>query len=741
MKRLAPYFQNPELIGLVFGLCVWSLFSLIETLLLKPVWGLLAVVLVTSVAGFAAAGRASHLQFPPERCVRRGAWSGVFAVIAAAACLILMAKVQWPHNIPFRAMLLGLTSAMPAVIAGTLAAGGGALLFRRQVLDASEAKEPPADLPKWTRILIRGAILLFLIGAIFSPLVPVAAPAPYQLPPLHVQNSAVPAAVKVPVYYPVPKELSSSPPAAWTVTHQRELGKVRSDRGLALSSTGRFLSALELSGAIVIYDLESDAVVRIPQLPYPVLHIAFSPDDKRLFVVLEDLPRRVGVVDLETRFLIPLPQPKKFAVPDAPISWWKQTEVIFLTNNQNPRVLDLDSLEFNVKDLPEIELKLIQAGLARQLPSNEKWTFESVSTLMASPLPEVEGTPDWRWSKGERLSIRDNVHATSRTFPDLQTNNLERIFGTMDGSKMLQIRSGYLTSFYLGTEVVPPLQWTLTMVHGPERMKEKDLVKIALERNELSLVMYAPLVNPLNNRIIGPDRERPKAILRVQSWDGKEARVWIVAGIHAYSTNDIFADLHVPGNPPRLLEANTLHRWWMGVPRPVPEASDSSRLPLRINLGKDMPGEQPSHISLELQPAGQATNPPDFVEMDDLQKSINVFIVAHHRAASERRFQDVVRNYADQVDFFKNGIVGRDFILQDQSEYHKRYNYVREKVQGPPTIKEMGTARVEVTYLMANEWQKLSDKSTGSGLFRVVLTLEDQPSGWKIIRHRADKQN
>ena len=48
---------------------------------------------------------------------------------------------------------------------------------------------------------------------------------------------------------------------------------------------------------------------------------------------------------------------------------------------------------------------------------------------------------------------------------------------------------------------------------------------------------------------------------------------------------------------------------------------------------------------------------------------------------------------------------------------------------------------MEVSYLMANEWQRLADNVAGGAVFRIVLTLEEQSNGWKIIRHRADKQN
>jgi len=129
------------------------------------------------------------------------------------------------------------------------------------------------------------------------------------------------------------------------------------------------------------------------------------------------------------------------------------------------------------------------------------------------------------------------------------------------------------------------------------------------------------------------------------------------------------------------------------------------------------------------------------VEFDDLKKSVTTFVFAHHAAASKGKLNKVVNNYAERVDHFRNGIVSREFIYKDETDYHRKYKFVWETVRGRVAIRNIREGLVEVSYVMGNEWQRLSDNLSGSNLFRVTLNLENQPEGWKIVKHRADKQN
>ncbi len=43
---------------------------------------------------------------------------------------------------------------------------------------------------------------------------------------------------------------------------------------------------------------------------------------------------------------------------------------------------------------------------------------------------------------------------------------------------------------------------------------------------------------------MGPDRERVKALARIESWEGREARLWIEREFLPTKESDVLADLH-----------------------------------------------------------------------------------------------------------------------------------------------------------------------------------------------------
>ena len=108
----------------------------------------------------------------------------------------------------------------------------------------------------------------------------------------------------------------------------------------------------------MIYDLESDSVESIPSLPNPIRALSFSPDDKRLFVMMDsatEVPRSIGVVERGSGKFIALPQPKRHAVPLGTVNWIKPDVVAFLAKT-SVQCLNLDSLEYEEKALTEQEM-------------------------------------------------------------------------------------------------------------------------------------------------------------------------------------------------------------------------------------------------------------------------------------------------------------------------------------------------------------------------------------------------
>ncbi len=746
VKKLIPFTHSPELVGIVGGLMMFLAWPSLELILLKAGWALGGIAVIAGVAGFIVAARAGQVSPGMESRVRRGAWTGFFAVMVAAACLVFMTRMKLGGYASLRAILVAVASVMPAIMVGTFAAGGGAYLLRSREVPIPEPVPGAKDLPRAARLTIRAGIFAALLAALASPLIP-ESPKVTQVAmsraTREVESVRPLPRPRVPFKYTMPEALKTSLPVSWKVQTQRELDWIRPDHCLSFTKDERLLIGLEVDGRILVQDLDTHDQWRMPTLPYPVLQVSCSPDGQRLFVVMNADPRRVGVVTITSGVFIPLPQPRKHAVPDCRISWWKDQGVVFLTDPKSPLMLDLETLEFDPAKLAEGELARINYELAPGLPKNDRWAFSAGSLLTSAELPEVEGTPEWRWNAAKQLMVSDLVHASSRIFREIEIDGSDRMIAVTHGSKFLRFRNQSLTAFYFDAGPVSPLRWKLTLPHGPDTMRENDLVIGALPQGELSLLMYAPLINPLNQKTIGPDRDQPKAILHFLRWEGTEAEVWIESSMHPYSPGDVLADVHVPGAPPQLLAFEQPHHWWMLAPEPLPDATDVSKLPLRKDFTKrsEPTGEVQAKASGGVKPpdAGPASTASE--ELDDIQKAVSTLVYGHHAAASTGRLQDVVSDYADRVDHFNNGMVDRDFIYKDEMKYHQRYKFVRERVTTAVAVTPIGSGRVEVNYIMMNEWQRLADNVSGSGVFRVILTLENQPLGWKIIKHRAVKQD
>ena len=748
VKKLIPFTHSPELMGIVCGLMIFSAWPCLELILLKAGWALGGIAVIAGAAGFIVAARAGVVSpgIGMESRVRRGAWAGFFAVMVAAACLVFMTRMKFGGYASLRAILVAVASVMPAIMVGTVAAGGGAYLLRRREVPTPEPVPGANDLPRAARLTIRAGIFGALLIALVSPLIP-ESPKVTQVAMPRATREEEPVRPLPPpretFKYTMPEALKTALPVTWKVQTQRELGWIQPDHCLSFTKDERLLIGLDVDGRILVQDLDTHDRWRMPTLPYPVSQVSCSPDGQRLFVVLNADPRRVGVVTINTGVFTPLPQPRKHAVPDCRISWWKDQGVVFLTDPKSPLMFDLETLEFDPAKLTAEELGRINNELGPGLPKNDRWVFSPGSLLTSAELPEVEGTSDWQWSAAKQLVMSDQVHASSRIFSEIDVAGIEKLIGVTNGSKVLRFRNHSLMAFYFDTGPVSPLRWKLTMPHGPEKMRDWHRAMQALPRGELSLLMYAPLINPLNQKTIGPDRDRPKAILHFLRWEGTEAEVWIESSMFPYSPGDVLADVHVLGEAPRLLAFEQPHHWWMLVPEPLPDATDVSKLPLRKDFtkGSAPTGEVLARAAEVVKPLDAEAESTTAEEQNDIQKAVSTLVYTHHAAASSGRLEDVVNDYAERVDHFNNGMVDREFIHKDEVKYHEKYRFIRENVITAVAVTSNGPGRVEANYIMMNEWQRLADNVSGSGTFRVILTLENQPRGWKIIKHRAVKQD
>jgi hypothetical protein len=756
--------SSPEALGLISGLLMLFSWKLVPLFLAAPGIGLLALVICGGVAGVIGAASGTRQGASRREAVRIGTRASVWAVLAGAACFVLMARLIPGLFAPWKALLIAGASALPAMFAGSIGATIAMLASQRNSPAQTEAT-PVAQLSAggtWAlRVLMIGLSGAGVVAPLFPTPIPPPPPPPPPPPKAPEPKSAEPS-VPPPFTYTTPEALKSAPPIAWRVLTERNLGEMNTSAGVELSADQTVVVAMRGNAAVVAQNLVKEESPRVVRTPLPIKWLALSPDAKQVFVVLTGDPLRVGVVDLESQRYIALPQPKQHAIADGRIVWWKQKQVLFLTSDTERWGLDLDSLEFAPADLTEDEADLIAAKFSPPLPGTAAWQFFRESfNLISAELPETKGIPNWPWSGREVLRLADKVHRNSRLFPQINTTSEDFLLGVADGSKLLRFSNGELQVFYMDTRPLPPMRWRLTMPHGPEKMRETDTITSALTMGDLSLVLYSPLTNPLTRKTIGPNREQPKSLLRFSKWEGTEAEVFIATDNLSYTPGDVLADVHVisNGREPRLLSLNTPHRWWMIAPEPLPDARDISKMPTVAEnekrrdqataaVAKNQEQKTPP-VTAATKPVN--TNPSAFapdgqltpveytrgITNDDLTRVLE-FLESHHEKASRGQIKEMVQDYADVFDYFTEKATTREKVYGTEMKYHAGFESVTETVRRDTV--QLAARRpngLDVSYLL-DSVRQLKGGKTERGTYRVRLWIVDASSTFRIRSHKAE---
>jgi hypothetical protein len=708
------------------------------------------------LAGFVVGGLSSYGKVGLEQSVKCGSKCAVIATVVASACFALMLRALPGSVAALHGLLIPLVSALPAILMGTIGATLGALMLRR----AEESEIPPPKAPKFFNVAYSVVILVSGLITALCPLVPKRFSFPES------SNSLTP-------FHHSPSEgMTTLPAMAWNLVGRRTIGYLDPNRPFAISNDERFVAGVNEKDFIV-YDLVSEASQRVSGLASSVTNLAFSPQGDRLFYVSDREPRRIGVVDLKSRTVIPLPKPKKQAIPLGHVAWWRENEVIFF-DNQSHWTLNLESLEIDPSQLEPEEIAKIERRRLNILPRNERWSMSSRIMFNSVEVSDTHDASGWSQMSRTVFSISDPNYRIDKCFPEIELAGNDFVIGASDGSRILHLHRGEATVFYFGQGTIPPLRWNIAMPHGTEKLKPLDSAKEAIELGELYLMMYEPLTNPLTGWTIGPDRSRPKAILRFSKWDELEAEICLSAQYYPFRQGDVLADVYRTANKEnsQLLTFDTPHRWWMIAPPPSADATEVKKLPsnselqnrwsaatIRIAEEETKKRAEASRLAAEKQAAKSAPTPNKWDDISNLQgansnreesdqsqssstkllrveREITKFVVEHHQKATRSEIAEMVGDYAQQVDHFNNGVVSRMFIYNDEVKYHQKMEKLTEEVEGEVKVRVLGNGVIEARYVMANFWRRQDGKS-GRARNEITLEVVKQNGIWQIVKHRS----
>ena len=152
--------------------------------------------------------------------------------------------------------------------------------------------------------------------------------------------------------------------------------------------------------------------------------------------------------------------------------------------------------------------------------------------------------------------------------------------------------------------------------------------------------------------------------------------------------------------------------------------------------------EQAAKMAAAPRPAPAPPPPPPApVTTFPADKQLTDFIRSHHKKAEKSDVEGLVNDYADTVDHFKDGIVDRNFIMQDELKYHATHAIQEEAILGEiRTAKLPNQAGFSAAYLLRVRIQDITNDRLSNSILEINLIIIETKSGFKITSHKSEKK-
>lgn len=733
---------------------------------------LLPLLLVAMVASIIVSGFVDWKAFPPFRApglaARSGARIGAITVIIGGGATMVAATFHALGFVvdasaatsPWLISISVTLSALPTIFCASFAA----YLIARIRNPRTSPRLPISDDQSIPKSPTRGLLPYFVIFGILSFLSPITVhliPEPSKVvetapPPKPDPSPIAPAPVITPpppvFAYERPPDFEKVSPIRRQIVERKYLHDVLENRPMAISPNGRLFAYYSDSNAtsIRVIDLNTcEPTVTFPNIPYSS-RMAWSPDSKKLICISDNSNPPITIHNLTSQDKTLLPIPKKDRVPRGQPFWWSTREVAFFDNRTPGGWLNLDSLQVKKMEsslkwhsLPKLNDDSLKNFPDPILPHSEQFEMTVVPQIKAYTNPHFL-QPQWTTQSSLYLGLVDPSLSSQRIFTEIDLTPGDHIGSAPDGSIFIRVRNQTATIYYFGLNDKTPKIISLSKPNLPDETTLPLSLERHLEEKSLCVFVCAPLINPLTQQVVGPDRDRVKGIARFMSWTNDQAKFWLAEEYSPISEGDILADPHVwIKGKPEAVNISPDENWWATVPS-QDDAPDLTTISTRMLDRKFTPEFRESfglpslsRVTYSEPPKPIVASPPvPITSADSLEETIRTFIHDHHVHASRRNLYAFVDDYSDSADLYSHGVVDRTFIRKDQQEFYQSYTKVTETVIGEIEIEEAEPRRYEAIYKLEME---LTDQSNKVSKKQVFLTLLiDLTSGKpQIIRERT----
>jgi hypothetical protein len=677
--------------------------------------------------------------------------AGFRAAVLAAAVLVLRAtlKAGEPGSVAFPALFVlfvAVVALLPATLLAMGAGGFGAALQSALSGDAQAGRSQFRFLP--IHLLYVGCVLAFL-----SPFIPVLLSPPPAEPIQIAQPVARPKTEPPPppFRYEKPAELASAAPSRF---------RVIANKAIAFCSEKQELKILDLDTFTQVGSVRPGSTIAA---------LTWSLDSKRLAVISgQGDQTRIGIVAPPDQRMITLPRPSGTEIPDGGISWPDASEVLLHSQGKPPIALNLDSLEFRpladarffntIDDAKRSRISLTQAAATAK---SDRWEYV-VAWAVRTAGPEFSGgVYNFDTTGQPGLAARDLKADTRTHLPELALQLQDRVVFAPDGSKVIIVRDASAVVHYIGLRDEAPAVRRLEMKRRAAELPPPAEADRQLAGKSLFGFVYAPLINPLNQRIVGADWMRVKGVVRLIKWTDTAADVAPVEEFAEIHPDDVVSELHLwEKAQAKPVAAYSGTPWWVSIGNqqaatqsPGTDKPVETRIERVLTIERDayslllagvtlpsppsVPSQVPAPPAFEQRP-----EPPPAAVVDDGRRGIpliDAFIRKHHAKSSNADVQGLMADYAGRVQHYKSGIVSKEFIHAEEMKYHAPGSRIQERVRGEVQIASIGGGFYTATYDLLFVHSK-ADGSWTRGVATVNLEVWMTPSGPLITKQNSVSQ-
>lgn len=627
--------------------------------------------------------------------------------------------------------------------------------------------------PKFQLRPIHAVYLLCFLG-LLSPFVPgvFREPLPPSPPP---RAPAVVAATPPPKVEPLPPRPPEPPPFKYdrpadfdtytperiVVVAQKHLSDVSAGRPVLFSPDGRKLAFLrtDANPVLVVMDMQSFKDIAVLRLGAFPTSLAWSPAGEKLISLFQtDDVRGVSIVFPEKSSVIRLPKPESSSLLWGALDWPDTNHAVLHRGREKALCLDLESLDFRPLEDSAFFRTLDAASKVRFenppttiFPKTSAWSLEIAWGLHSLRQRQIDGAQLLHFAGGPAIFACSRSKPIRRRIPGISVNMENLVLFAPDRTKVLVFNGSDATIYYLGLGESSKSIVRIATGKKIDELPNPDPLRKALAEKHLCALVSAPLTNPLNGKVVGPDNPI-KGTARILSWDGSTAELLIEDAYAPIAFTDIVSTLFEWRNrfPVPFSDSKT-PEWWTALgdsagtveyqgPARIEDSFAGQGAQLEfiqsdklISFRAAPPKEPPQPSSLpEPGTTPQSTSPISDLTM----REITSFIRRHHQKAEAGVIRDILADYAEKVEHFNKGLVDRAYIQAEEEKYHAPGYIIQERVRSQIALSALGPDRVLAGYQL-QFLRAASDGAWTKGAADVTLEIAITPQGFQIVKQNS----